>query len=126
MLSIIEKFKNSKILLKDSWKIVTPFGRQSWKTGTPLETLARQVETFARFWHVGTPSWIISTSLVRWHVRQVEKLAHLWHVKMRSWYAFGTLKHGQVDSTGKHGTYGTRFSKLKFCQLYLAFEALCR
>ena len=30
ILSIIEKFNNRKILLKNSWKIVAPFGRWIW------------------------------------------------------------------------------------------------
>ena len=47
MLSI--KFKNRKILLKNSLKIGTLFRRQ-------VEKLARQIESQGRLWHVGTPS----------------------------------------------------------------------
>ena len=84
MLRIIEKFINWKILLKNSWKIGTAFGRQSWK--------------------IGTLSWTIDTSLARWRT----KLKN-WHVKMRSWHAFGTLARGHVYHAGTHST---RFSKL--------------
>ena len=45
MLSIFQKFKNWKIILKNSWKIDTPFGRRSWKIDTPFGTLERQVES---------------------------------------------------------------------------------
>ena len=51
VLSIIWKLKNWKILLKNGWKIGTPFGRRGWKIGTPFDTLARQVEKLARLWH---------------------------------------------------------------------------
>ena len=43
LLSIIEKFKNWKILLKNNWKIGTPFRRQSWTIGTPLARLRGHV-----------------------------------------------------------------------------------
>ena len=89
MVRMIKKFKNWKILLKNSWKIRTSFGRWSWKIGTSLArwhaklnnwhtfgTLARllarwQVIMRIRhvYWHVGTwarrPSWHV------WHVWQV-------------------------------------------------------
>ena len=48
MVSMIEKFKNWKNLLKNSWTIGTPFGRWSWK--------------------IGMPSWIIGTRLARGYV----------------------------------------------------------
>ena len=92
MVSMIEKFKNPKILLKNSWKIGTPFGRRSWKIETPL----------AR-WHAKLNNWHTFGTLAR-------LLTH-WQVIMRSWHAFGTLARGHVDHAGMHGTYGTQFSK---------------
>ena len=89
MVRMIKKFKNWKILLKNSWKIRTSFGRWSWKIGTSLarwhaklnnwhtfDTLARLLarwQVIMRiwhvYWHVGTwarrPSWHV------WHVWQV-------------------------------------------------------
>ena len=65
ILSIIEKFKSWKVLLKKVWKIGKPFSRWNWKIGTPMPR-----------W---IPSWIIGKPLARWHV------------KMRSWHALGTL-----------------------------------
>ena len=53
ILSIIKKFKNWKILLKNSWKNSTPFGRRNWNIGTPLA--------------LGMPSWTIGTPLASWH-----------------------------------------------------------
>ena len=55
MSGIIEKFVNWKILLKNNWKIGTPFG-----------TLARQVEWLLRLWHVGT--WASRPHRHAWHV----------------------------------------------------------
>ena len=42
------------ILLENTWKIDTLFGRQSLKNWYVFGTLARQVEKLARLWHVGT------------------------------------------------------------------------
>ena len=89
VLRIIEKFKNWKILLKNSWKIGKPFGRQSWKIGTPLAS-----------WHV---YWNIGTL-----ARKNKKLARFWHV--------GRLEHGYVDHAGMHGTYGMQFSSHTSCE----------
>ena len=89
VLRIIEKFKNWKILLKNSWKIGKPFGRQSWKIGTPLAS-----------WHV---YWNIGTL-----ARKNKKLARFWHV--------GRLVHGYVDHAGMHGTYGMQFSSHTSCE----------
>ena len=58
VLSIIWKLKNWKILLKNGWKIGTPFGRRGWKIGTPFDTLAR-------LWHV---YWHAFGTLGRGHV----------------------------------------------------------
>ena len=95
MVRIIEKFKNWKILLKNSWKIGTPFGRQNWKIGTPL----------AR-WHAKLNNWYTFGTLARLLAR--------WQVTMKSWHTFGTLACGHVDHAGMHGMYATRFSKLSY------------
>ena len=96
MVSMIEKFKNWKILLKNSWKIGPPFSRRSWKIGTPL---ARWHDKLNSNWHTfGT----------------LTRLLARWQVMMRSWHVFGMLACGHVDHAGMHGTYGTRFSKLPY------------
>ena len=77
MLSIIEKFKDWKVLLKNSWKIGMHFGRRSWKIGL-----------FWTYWHIKLNNWhtfgTLARLLTRWHVKN-EKLARVWH--------FGTLAH---------------------------------
>ena len=74
ILSLTEKFKNQKILLKNSWKTGTPFCKHSWKIGMPL----------AR-WNTKLNNWHTFCTLTRLMARS--------HVKMRSWHAFGTLTH---------------------------------
>ena len=69
MVSIIEKLKNWKILLKNNWKIGTPFGRRSWKIGTPLA-----------HWHAKLNNWHTFGTLARLLTR--------WQVIMRSCHAF--------------------------------------
>ena len=86
MLSIIEKFKNWKTILKKSWKIGIHFGRRNSKIGWPLGTLVRQFETLARLWHVGTPSLIIGAPLA------------CWHAKLSNWYTFVTLARWYVGT----------------------------
>ena len=97
MLSIIEKLKNWKNFLKNSRKIGTPFGKRSWKIGSPVQC-----------WHTKLNNWhtfdTLTHLLARWHVKN--KLARVWH--------FGTLAHGHVDHAGTHSTYGMRFSKLMY------------
>ena len=95
MLSMIKKFKNWKILLKNSWKIGIPFSRRNWKIGTPLASS-----------HAKLNNWYTFVMLVRLFAR--------WQVIMRSWHAFVTLARGHVDYAGMHGTYSTRFSKLPY------------
>ena len=105
MMSIIEKFKNWKILLKNSWKIDTPFGKRSWNIGSPLACWYTKLNN----WHTfGT----LARLLTLWHIKN-EKLARVWHL--------GTLAHGHVDHAGTHGTYGTRFSKF----IYVWWKCKC-
>ena len=95
MLSIIEKFKNWKTFLKNSWKTGTSFGRRSWNIGAP----------FGTSWKIGT---LLTSWQVYWHIgtfaRKSEKLARFCQV--------GPWAHGHVDAAGTHGTHDTRFSKL--------------
>ena len=71
MLSIIEKFKNRKILLKNSSKIGPLFGRRSCKIGTSLTR-----------WLAKLNNWYAFGTLARLFVR--------WCVKIKSWHAFDT------------------------------------
>ena len=113
MLSIIIKFKNWKVILKNSWKIGMPFGRRSWNIGTPYGTLVCQVKKLALLFHVGTPLARWHTKLKNWHgFGALACLLARWQVKMKRWHAFGTLAHGHVDHAGTNGKHDMRFSKL--------------
>ena len=65
ILSTVKKSRNSKILLRNSWKIGTPSGRQSWKICKPLAS-----------WHAKLKNWHSFGTLARLLAR--------WHVKLRS------------------------------------------
>ena len=99
------KIQNWKIILKNSWKIGTPFDRQSWKIVSPLA-----------YWHTKLDNWYtfgtLACLLARWHVKN-ETLARVWH--------FGNLAHEHVDHAGTHGTCGTQFSKL----IYALWKCKC-
>ena len=75
MLSIIEKFKYWKIILKNSWKIGTPFGRRSWKIDMPLA-----------HWQAKLHNWYTFGTFARLLER------------------CGALAHGHRDHAGTHGT----------------------
>ena len=81
ILTIIEKFKNWKIPLKNSWKIGTPFGRRSWKSDTPLVRLLARWNVKMRVWQ----SFGTLTRRPRWHAWYAIKQTPIRFVKVLMW-----------------------------------------
>ena len=110
MLRIIEKFKNWKILLSNSWKIVMPFGRQSWKIGGP--------------WHICTKKWDGGTLLARWNLGTWAPRPR-WH----PWHALQAIYQTRMslfncESCNYINKQFAKFNFLKLTQLQLVLEFL--
>ena len=80
MLIIFEKFKHWKILLKNSWKIGSSFGRWSWEIGTPLTRWHAKLNN----WHIfGRLACLLVSFLAKirsWHVLSIWERRPRWHV----------------------------------------------